>query len=127
MNALAFYQRPNVAGLRELRNVEPGAPSAPVSLKPAGEFKAYLYAGVSPYANLDHRLVAYVDPPRVHIRRDGYGSRLPTAYAVHVGGRWRRLWAVCWSNAASYYVDLTRGERAQWPDHKRVRVLLPSL
>ena len=127
MTALSFYQRPNVAGLRELRNGETGALGAPVSLNPAGEFKAYLYAGTCPHKHLDHHVVAYVDPPRVRTRRDGYGSRLPTSYAVHVGGRWRRVWAACWSNAASYYVDLTRDERAQWPEHKRIHVLLPSL
>ncbi|QLI47552.1 hypothetical protein phi3MF5_01 [Pseudomonas phage vB_PsyP_3MF5] len=34
----------------------------------------------------------------------GYGSCLPTQYMVHYLGRWRRVYAMCWSNVASLYI-----------------------
>lgn len=34
----------------------------------------------------------------------GYGSKIPTIYKLFFGGRWRRVYAVCYSNASSYYV-----------------------
>lgn len=34
----------------------------------------------------------------------GYGSRLPTPYMVWHKGRWRRVYAICWSNAATLYI-----------------------
>lgn len=43
----------------------------------------------------------------------GYGSRLPTGYMVRAreaGARWRRVYAICWSNAATFYIDGFRGE-----------------
>lgn len=122
MNAL-----PSLPPLRDLRNKRPLIGSASIALNPAGEFAAYLYAGETPYEALSPTQVVQVEPPRVRTRGDGYGSRLPTAYAACVDGRWRRVWSICWSNSVSYYVELSRAERAQWPAHKRVRVQLPSL
>lgn len=40
----------------------------------------------------------------------GYGSKLPTCYMLHVGNRWRRVYAICWSNVSTYYI-IKNGER----------------
>lgn len=34
----------------------------------------------------------------------GYGAQLPTPYLVQWAGKWRRVYAACWSNAASHYI-----------------------
>ena len=34
----------------------------------------------------------------------GYGNRLPTSYMVKLHGRWRRVYAACYGNAASFYI-----------------------
>lgn len=34
----------------------------------------------------------------------GYGARIPTPYMVKWLGRWRRVYAACFSNVASYYI-----------------------
>lgn len=36
----------------------------------------------------------------------GYGSKLTTEYMVRITGsiRWHRVYAICWSNVASFYV-----------------------
>jgi hypothetical protein len=41
----------------------------------------------------------------------GYGNKLATAWMLRREGEkvWRRVYAVCWSNAASHYV-LIKGE-----------------
>ena len=43
--------------------------------------------------------------------RDGYGKKLTTTWMIRRHGetRWRRVYAVCFSNAASHYV-LIKGE-----------------
>jgi hypothetical protein len=44
-----------------------------------------------------------VQPP--HVRsRTGYGSKLPTHHQLRVSSRWHRVYAVCWSNAPTYYI-----------------------
>lgn len=70
--------------------------------------------------------ITYVpEPTRVRVYRldwqiaglfqtaSGYGRKLTTGYQIQLPGdppwRWRRVYAVCYSNAASYYV-LIRGE-----------------
>ena len=52
----------------------------------------------------------------------GYGSKLTTPWKVWHRGRWRRLYACCWSNSASYFVVI-KGEQVwiachllQYPD-----------
>ena len=37
---------------------------------------------------------------------DGYGSKLLTPYQVDNGKRKYRVYAICWSNAASHYVKV---------------------
>lgn len=34
----------------------------------------------------------------------GYGSKLPTHYMVKHNGKWRRVYAACYGNAASFYI-----------------------
>ncbi len=36
--------------------------------------------------------------------RSGYGSKLPTSHQLRIGGRWHRVYMVCWSNAGTAYV-----------------------
>lgn len=40
----------------------------------------------------------------------GYGNKLTTRYKVNYQGRMRRVYAVCYSNVASYYIFF-RGEK----------------
>jgi hypothetical protein len=40
----------------------------------------------------------------------GYGSKIPTVYVVQWQGRWRRVYAACFGNAASTYI----GKPGQW-------------
>lgn len=40
----------------------------------------------------------------------GYGSRIPTVYMVQWQGRWRRVYAACFGNAASTYI----GKAGDW-------------
>ncbi len=47
----------------------------------------------------------------------GYGSKIPTKYMVFDGRYDRRVYAICWSNAASYYV-LVKGSRVFVPDYR---------
>lgn len=34
----------------------------------------------------------------------GYGNRIPTVYMVKWQGKWRRVYAACYGNAASTYI-----------------------
>ena len=36
----------------------------------------------------------------------GYGGKIPTEYLLHIGKRSYRVYAICWSNAASFYVTI---------------------
>jgi len=40
----------------------------------------------------------------------GYGDKIPTEYKVIYGNRHYRVYAICWSNAASFYIRI-KGER----------------
>ncbi len=40
----------------------------------------------------------------------GYGNKLTTKYKVKYQGRMRRVYAVCYSNVASYYI-FVKGEK----------------
>ena len=40
-----------------------------------------------------------------------YGRKISTGYIIQIGSRWHRVYATCYSNAASYWV-MYRGE--QW-------------
>ena len=48
-------------------------------------------------------------PPTAYGRNAmGYGSRIATPYQVRVNsaGPWRRVYAICWSNAGTLYVTV---------------------
>ena len=34
----------------------------------------------------------------------GYGRRIPTDWAIHLGGRWHRVYVCCFSNAGTAYI-----------------------
>lgn len=34
----------------------------------------------------------------------GYGARIPTRYMVQVNGKWRRVYAICYSNSGTLYI-----------------------
>jgi hypothetical protein len=47
----------------------------------------------------------------------GYGNKLPTRYLVNDGKRNRRMYAICWSNVASFYVRVL-GKRIFIQDYR---------
>ena len=48
--------------------------------------------------------------PRSGQTTSGYGGKLPTRYMLYVGNRWRRVYAICWSNVSTCYI-LKKGEK----------------
>lgn len=50
------------------------------------------------------------DMPRSGRTASGYGSKLPTSYMLRVGNRWRRVYAICWSNVSTCYI-IKKGEK----------------
>ncbi len=34
----------------------------------------------------------------------GYGARIPTVYMIEVHGRWRRVYAICYSNVSTLFI-----------------------
>lgn len=72
--------------------------------------EAYLQYGTAPGPFLT-RAVEFkeTETPRFY-SASGYGSRIPTRYMVREYGRWRRVYAVCWSNVASYYIGGRDGQ-----------------
>ena len=50
------------------------------------------------------------DMPHSGRTTSGYGSKLPTRYMIHVGNRWRRVYAICWGNASTCYI-VKNGEK----------------
>lgn len=42
--------------------------------------------------------------PRYGVSASGYGGKIPTRYGIHYAGRWRRVYAMAYGNAASLYV-----------------------
>lgn len=63
----------------------------------------------------EHRL----SEPRTAYGRNasGYGSRIATSHLVRLDGAgpWRRVYATCWSNAASLWVSVS-GKRLYFRD-----------
>jgi len=51
--------------------------------------------------------------PRKGSTVSGYGNNLPTQWMVRVGRRWHRVRAICWSNAATFWVRV-RGKKYIW-------------
>ena len=55
---------------------------------------------------LDH-LVTEVKRDGEHYtgaNEEGYGSNIKSPYMIKYDNRWRRVFAVCWSNAASHFI-----------------------
>lgn len=50
------------------------------------------------------------ETPRKGQTQTGYGPALPTPYLVKWEGRWRRVYAACYGNAASHYL----GKPGNW-------------
>lgn len=42
--------------------------------------------------------------PRSGQTQSGYGNRLPMPYKVMYLGKWRRVYAICYSNCATLYI-----------------------
>ena len=55
---------------------------------------------------VDHKVT---EAPRNN-SASGYGSKIPTQYMIKFRNRWRRVYAICYSNCATLYVTV-RGER----------------
>ena len=50
--------------------------------------------------------VRIVEAPQSGQTATGYGSKIPTRYMVRtIDQKWRRVYAVCYSNAATLYVN----------------------
>lgn len=48
--------------------------------------------------------VKETETPRHGINASGYGCKIPTQYMVKYNGRWRRVYAICYSNAATLFI-----------------------
>ena len=48
--------------------------------------------------------------PRSGQTASGYGNRLATCHMLHIAGCWRRVYAICYSNAATCYI-IKKGEK----------------
>ena len=48
--------------------------------------------------------------PRSGRTASGYGNRLATCHMLRIGNRWRRVYAICYSNAATCYI-IKKGEK----------------
>ena len=48
--------------------------------------------------------VLETETPRAGQTVTGYGAKLPTPYLVKWAGKWRRVYAACYGNAASHYI-----------------------
>lgn len=91
-----------VDGSKWFHPFDGGAPT----LQRAPTPKAYLHFGFGD----EPRLTVSVEcretgqPPRYRAPAFGYGAKIPTGYMVKWEGRWRRVYAACWSNSPSLYI-----------------------
>ena len=71
---------------------------------------AYLQHGKAggPYrtesVEIEERPMSHHANLRLTWTASGYGARIPTPYMVKWLGRWRRVYAACFSNVASHYI-----------------------
>ena len=57
------------------------------------------------------KMIYRTDPaPRSGRTLSGYGRRIPTTRKTWYNGRWYRVYAICYSNAASHYIT-ANGEK----------------
>lgn len=65
-------------------------------------------------------MVIYLDPNTIKDRKNtiapinrsksGYGSKIPTTHMIKLeNNRWYRVYAICYSNVASYYIEIGNG------------------
>lgn len=62
---------------------------------------------------------ALTSMPRYGNTQSGYGYRMPTNIKILWEGRWRRVYACCYSNAATYYIGKNLAEcvaKVDWSD-----------
>ena len=50
----------------------------------------------------------FVDAPKSGKTVTGYGAKLPTSHMLRINNRWQRVYAICYSNAATLYIRLNR-------------------
>jgi hypothetical protein len=48
--------------------------------------------------------VKETETPRHGHTASGYGARIPTRYMVYYRRRWRRVYAICYSNASTLFI-----------------------
>ena len=61
---------------------------------------------------LDHNTISAAKVTDIPINRSvsGYGNRIPTAHMIKLSNnRWYRVYAICYSNVASYYITIGNG------------------
>ena len=74
---------------------------------------AYLQHGKAggPYrtelVQIEERPMPHHANPRLTLTASGYGARIPTPYMLKWLGRWRRVYAACFSNVASHYIRIS--------------------
>jgi hypothetical protein len=67
--------------------------------------KAYVKHGTAPAPCREEKVPFAIDSKAPKSpSRTGYGSKLPTQYRIHYKGRWRRVYAICFSNVATFYI-----------------------
>lgn len=67
-------------------------------------FKAYVRHGKAGQPMRDEKVPYRSTEAPKSPSRTGYGSKLPTEHQIHLNGRWRRVYSVCFSNVATFYV-----------------------
>ena len=52
---------------------------------------------------VEHKFCAI---PASGVTASGYGSKLPTSHKLRINNRWRRVYAICYSNTTTLYIRL---------------------
>lgn len=79
------------------------------------------------YAVVTHATFSTSGKARTNPYSHGYGRKIPTRYVVSIEGvaRPRKVWAMCYSNVASFYV-IVNGEELFIHDHDLTEAELAS-
>ena len=56
------------------------------------------------WADVPHKCT---DVPRSGTTRTGYGAKLATRHMLYIANRWRRVYAMCFANAGTCYVNIS--------------------
>lgn len=73
-------------------------------MQPQDIMKAYVRHGSAGTPMRDEKVAFDITEAPKNPSRTGYGSKIPTEYRVHYNGRWRRVYAICFSNVATFYI-----------------------